>query len=199
MSTCNKTIEQHTKALADYLPNGRTFEAKHITDSNLHKLLRGFAGEFFNAQGYLCLLEQDYFPDATEFFLDEWEQALGIPDQCLSGGGTFEERRRDILVKLTALGVQTAEDFITLAQIYGIDIEIKNGNEASSFDYTFDINFFGDATDGRFTIVVVFPIPEGSFFIYDFPIIFGDRTQFILQCLFNRLKPANCRVIFVNE
>jgi len=192
----NPSVESHALSLAAYMPDGDLFEAKNISDSNFRQLLRGFAGELFTAQGYLITLEDEYFPDATNLFLDEWEQALGIPDECLSGSGTNDERRRDILVKLAALGVQTKEDFISLAEIFGVTITILTGDEAGSFTMSFPLIFFNTPSDSRYTIIVNFPLPTGGFFIYNFPINFGDATQSILRCLFRRLKPANCQVIF---
>lgn len=194
----NKTRQEHTQALANYLPNGYMFEAKNIKDSNFRQLLRGIAGELFTAQGYLVTLEQEYFPETTNLFLSEWESALGIPDSCFDGQGTNDDRRRDILVKLAASGVQTAEDFTDLAALFGVPILVTPGIEAASFPISFPIIFFNTPSDSRYTIVIDFPLPTGGFFIYNFPITFGDATQNILRCIFQKLRPANCQIIFRN-
>jgi len=192
----NPDLERHTRALADYMPNGPLFEAKNIQDSNFRQLLKGIAGELFTAQGYLITLEEEYFPDATNLFIDEWLKALQIPDGCLLGTGTNDEKRRDILVKLSSLGVQTKKDFEELAAIFGVTITIVTGDEAASFPMSFPLIFFNTPADSRYTIIVNFPLPTGGFFIYNFPIVFGDKSQSILTCLFRRLRPANCQVIF---
>ena len=189
-------IEEHANALADYMPNGRLFEAKKINNSNFRQLLRGIANELFTAEGYLISLNNEYLPDQTVLFIDEWESALGIPDSCFSGSGTITERRRDILVKLASLGVQTADDFIELGVIFGIDVTIQTGSEVASFPMSFPLIFFNTPSDSRFTIIIDFPLPSGGFFIYNFPIIFGEASQFILKCLFRKLAPANCQVNF---
>ena len=182
------THEDHTNALADYLPGGKLFAAKNIKDSNFRQLLRGIAGEMFNAQGYITTLNQEYLPDETNLFLNEWEQALGIPDDCFSGSGTNDERRRDILVKLTALGVQTVADFEQLAVVFGITVTVTPGIDS---DYV-----FANDTDARYSIVIDFTEQVGGSFTYDFPIIFGDTTDFILKCLYQKVDPANCQTIF---
>ncbi|MCK5127652.1 MAG: DUF2313 domain-containing protein [candidate division Zixibacteria bacterium] len=192
------SLEDHTSALADYLPNGRLFEAKGISDSNFRQLLRGLSGELFNAQGYLKTLDEEYIPDLTNLFLDEWEQALGIPDECFSGTGSNDDRRRGILVKLAALGVQTAQEFEDLGELFGVDVNVSPGIEAASFALSFPIIFSNSPADSRHIIVVDFPIPVGGFFIYNFPISFGESSQFILKCLFSKLRPANCKIIFRN-
>ena len=192
----NFNLNDHTQALADYLPNGKMFEAKNIDDSNFRQLLRGFAGELFTAQGYLTTLEKEYFPDLTTLFLSEWEQALGIPDGCFLGTGTTEERRRDILVKLSALGVQTAEDFVGLAAVFGVTVVVQSGSDVAPFPMSFPLLFVNSASDAAYILLVDFPAPIAVAFPYDFPVIFGDSTQVILKCLFRKLAPANCQVVF---
>ena len=192
----NPSLEEHTDALAAYMPNGPLFEAKNINDSNFRQLLRGLAGEIFTAQGYLTTLNDDYFPDQTTLFLEEWEAALGIPDSCFFGGGTLNERRQDILVKLASLGVQTEDDFIDLAALFGVTITITPGIDFLIFPLTFPWLFFSTTKEARFTIVVDFTVQGASKFPLTFPFIFGTSEIGILECLFNKLKPANCNTIF---
>ena len=190
-------IEDHADALADYMPNGRLFEAKKIGNSNYRQLLRGIASELFTAEGYLISLNDEYLPDQTVLFLDEWESALGIPDSCFSGAGTIIERRRDILVKLASLGVQTANDFEGLGDIFGVSVKVHPGISFSSvFPATFPFIFFNSAKEARFTIIVDFTVEEASKFTLTFPFTFGSGEIGVLECLFSKLKPANCDIIF---
>jgi uncharacterized protein YmfQ (DUF2313 family) len=192
----NPSFEAHVKSIADYMPNGKLFESKNIYSSNFHQLLRGIAGELFTAQGYLATLEDEYIPDATNLFLSEWESALGIPDSCFSGEGTNVNRRRDILVKLAASGIQTAEDFIALGELFGVAITVSSGVEVASFPISFPIIYFASPIDSRYTLAVNFPLPSSGFYIYSFPIVFGDESQSILRCLFSKLRPSNCQILF---
>lgn len=193
----NKSLNKHTNALADYLPNGRLFAAKRIKDSNFRQLLKGIAGEIFNAQGYIITLEDEYFPDLTTLFLEEWERALGIPDDCFSGVGTIIERRRDILVKLSALGVQTVSDFEQLALLFGKIVTVT-----PLIDELFPplpVPFNPSATtEGRFTVVVTGVDLVSGIPPYDVPFdLLRDAS--ILECLFNKQIPSNCNVIFRNS
>jgi len=180
------TLEDHTNAIAAYLPNGRTFEAKGIQGSNFRQLLTGIAGEFQRAQCYIQTLEDEFIPDLTTLFIDEWEQALGIPDLCFTGTGTDDERRRDILTKLSLLGVQTVEDFENVALVFGLTAEVLAGVDSAVV--------FPDITSARYTIVVNVTLPER--FIYTFPFTFGSNLLVFLQCIFDQVKPENCQVIF---
>lgn len=207
MTPVKYTLSEHADALAAYLPNGRTFEAKNTivwsTDktpvrigSNLRLLLEGIAGEFKRAHEYLLTLEEEYLPDQTVLFLDEWERAVGIPDSCFAGTGTDDERRRDILVKLASLGVQTVDDFIDLAALFGITVEVIPGYDEITFPLTFPVLMFDAEWEARYTIIVKFIEESPAVFPLTFPIIFGSGEIATLECLFNKVKPANCEIIF---
>jgi len=189
--------EDHADALADYMPNGRLFEAKKISNSNFRQLLKGIAGELFTAEGYLISLNNEYLPDQTVLFIEEWESALGIPDDCFSADGNVDERRANILTKLAALGVQTAKDFEDLALVFGKVVQITSLSEESfpPFDIPFIPTSFPDA---RFIIVVIGDDLLSSVPPYDVPfdLIVGES---ILECLFKKLKPANCGILFRNS
>jgi uncharacterized protein YmfQ (DUF2313 family) len=180
------SLNDHARALADYLPNGRTFEAKGIGGSNLFQLLEGLSGELKRTQEYISTLEDEFIPDQTTLFLSEWEKALGIPDACFTGTGTDEERRRDILTKLSLLGVQTIEDFENVASVFGATVEVLAGVDSAVV--------FPDITTARNTIVVNVTIPER--FVYTFPFTFGSNLLVFLECIFSQVKPENCQVIF---
>lgn len=190
------SVTEHARTLAAYLPNGKTFEGKNILGSNFHQLLRGLAGEMTVAEGYLLTLEKEYFPDETVLFLDEWERALGIPDDCFPGTGSIDERRIHILVKLTSLGVQTAQDFIDLAALFGITVSVEPASEHARFPYTFPILLLGVAS-AKYTILVTFTVTVANEFPLTFPFTFGDPIIAVLKCLYSKLKPANCELIFV--
>ena len=181
----NPPLVQHTQALADYLPNGKMFEAKNIKDSNFRDLLRGLAGEMFNAQGYLCTLENEYFPDLTTLFIVEWERALAIPDGCFLGPANpdgIQGRRRDVVVKLAALGVQTLLDFEALADTFGVDVNIQTGYDGGFFfPADFPMVFITSEVDSRYTVIVRF--------------INASPLQDLVQCLFEQLIPDNCQLI----
>jgi len=189
-------IDDHADALADYMPNGRLFEAKKIGDSNFRQLLRGIGSELFTSEGYLVSLGQEYLPDKTVLFIEEWESALGIPDDCFSVTGSTDERRKNILIKLASLGVQTANDFESLGDIFGVSVTVTSGIDFITFPLTFPWLLFSSTTESRFTIVIDFTVQGASEFPLTFPFIFGTSEIGILECLFNKLKPANCNIIF---
>lgn len=191
-----RDLEQYTDSLADYMPGGILFASKSIHDSNFRKLLTGMAGELFRANGYLKSYNDEIIPDQTVKFIEEWESALGIPDSCFKATGTIIERRRDVLVKLAALGVQTSDDFVALALTFGITVTINSGIREIAFPLVFPVIMFSTLKEGRFTIIVRFTDQSANRFPLVFPITFGSGEIVILECLFTKLKPANCDIIF---
>jgi uncharacterized protein YmfQ (DUF2313 family) len=188
--------EEHTRSLSAYLPNGKTFEGKNIADSNLNQLLRGLATELRTSEGYLITLEREYFPDNTTLYVVEWERALQIPDDCFPGNGTISVRRMHVLVKLASLGVQTADDFIDLALLFGKVVEVFPLSTEAFPPYPVPFTPVS-LPEGRFTIVVAGGDIATSVPPYDVPF---DLTggESVMECLFKKLKPENCELIFRN-
>lgn len=176
-------LDQHSKTLSDYLPGGKLWAAKNLFNSKMYQFIRGLSSEHVRAEEYLRELQKEFIPDETLNFVEDWEKALGIPDDCFSGTGDLEIRRRDVLIKLASLGVQTAEDFQNIAALFGVTATVVPGEDATP-----------TPLNPKFTIVVEFISPTG--FPFTFPIVFGSSVISVVECLFNKLKPANCVVIF---
>lgn len=181
-----RDLEQYTNSLADYLPGGILFASKSVSNSNFRKLLRGMAGELFRANGLLKEYSEEIIPDQTVKFIAEWESAVGIPDDCFKVSGTIDNRRKQVLTKLASLGVQTIADFENVALIFGVTATVLAGSESGIV--------FASNKVARFTIVINLTLPER--FTYTFPLTFGDDLTVLLECLFKKLKPANCQVLF---
>lgn len=189
-------LEKQTDSLAAYLPNGPLFISKFVNNTNMRNLLKGLSHELGRSENYFKVIQKEIIPDLTVQFLPEWERVVGIPDDCFDGQGTDDVRRRDILAKLASLGVQTAKDFEDVALLFGIVANVMSGIESNEvFPLTFPFSFPLTEEEARFTIVIEYT-PAFDIFPYIFPFTLGDDSVDILQCLFNKLKPANCQVLF---
>jgi uncharacterized protein YmfQ (DUF2313 family) len=187
-------LDTEATLAAAYLPPGLAFASKLNSASNLSKLFRGFGRTFLTVRNDVDALEEHLPPDRTVKFLEEWERDLEIPDQCIPLFETADERRAMILLKLTAMNIQTNADFVALAAAFGITVTVEGG--IVSFNDG-NPHAFSDETEARYTIVITFVVDLPESFPYTFPITFGNETLGILQCLFTKLKPANCQVLFV--
>lgn len=101
-----------------------------------------------------------------------------------------------MIVKLNA-AVQTAIDFEELAEVFGFIVNVRPGKDVSGFPFTFPIDFLGSATEAKFTIVVEVTNIIGEGFPFTFPITFGEPTLDIMKCFFEKLKPANAQILFI--
>ena len=214
------SLDRQTEILANYLPDGRAFGGKRIAGSVSRLLLEGLAQERLRSSNLVTEFRDEILPDETTLFIEEWESAVGIPDDCfLTTTGTIVERRRNVLAKLVSLGVQTAADFVALAALFGITAVVKGGSVHGVFPYEFPMIFFPDARTAFHTIIVnftgsfsnvfpyTFPItfpdidlvePPLNTFPYTFPITFQSQELALVECLFRKVKPAHVDVLFVN-
>jgi len=187
-------LSEETDLLGGYLPSGPVFASKMNTDSNTFKLIKAFAKSFSRLSSTQELLQEEVMPDRTNLFLDEWERAVGIPDDCFAVGDTNESRRHFILMKLAHMGIQTNLDFVNLAaEVFGLVVEVESGHISWGLG---NPHFFGSEKESRFTIVITFQNSSEAF-PYTFPLPFGSGETAILECLYTKLKPANCNVLFL--
>lgn len=191
-----KTQEEQAQTIANHMPSGRAFGAKNISGTNIRKFLLGLAKELIRVDWFIEKFRDDVLPDTTEFYLDEWESAVNIPDCCLDGSGDKDTRRRDIIGKLARMGIQTQSDFQELAAYFGVTIQIESGSVHGAFPFTFPIEFYDDERAAHHTIIITFSLPETERFPYEFPISFGNPEIVMLECIFNELKPANVNIIY---
>lgn len=191
-------LRRQTEVLAGYLPQGRAFGAKMIPGTVTRDLLEGLAQELIRSTDLVRTFRDEILSDDTVLLLPDWERALGIPDDCFTGTGTTEERRRDVLAKLASLGVQTAADFVKLAALFGVTAVIVAGSVHGVFPYTFPMVFFPDDRAARHTILVDLSAPTFEAFTYTFPLTLGSPVQGIVECLFRKVKPANVDLLFMD-
>lgn len=189
--------EEHAMSLSHFMPNGRIFAKKWVSGSILFKYIMGLACELFRIEEQMNLISFEHDINVTTQFIDEWESAVGIPDACLSGTGPLENRRRDVLVKLAMMNVTTAQDFIDLANEFGVVVTITPGAIPGAFPMVFPLVFFPTGKTARFTMIVDFTTTL-EVFPLTFPIPFGDGAIGIVKCLFNRIRPANVQLLYTS-
>ena len=57
---------------------------------------------------------EDILPDSTVGLLERWETIVGLPDPCMPTASDEDSRRRNVVGKLAAVGIQTKEDAAAL-------------------------------------------------------------------------------------
>ncbi len=190
-----RTIAQYTQSLANYLPGGTLFEAKNVSDSNLRDLLRGLSFTLFDTNGFIKDFTDDMSPLITRKFLDEWESAVQLPDDCFIADVdtlTLEERRINIIAKLSYMACQTGTSMEELLDWLGFTTAIVYPGIDDPTGQTSGLN----DTEKRFTIVVDTMISNQGVFPFTFPLLFGNPAAILLECVMQKVKPSNCQVLF---
>ena len=86
----------------------------------------------------------EIFPCTTLQLIPEWEETLGIPDECTGPLGTTQEIQQALCLKFSARGGQSKAYFISLAEQLGYEITIT---EFAPFRV--GINRIGDPLSGE--------------------------------------------------
>lgn len=196
------SIDEQAMLLAHHLPIGRVWQKGFDPTSNLGMFLRGLAVEFYRVQVLTNRVSVEMDIDKANSLLIEWEKSLGLPDSCFSTDVSTERRRLQIEQKLSRFGgVQTKEDFIRVAAVFGYSIDVYPGLSVGGFPLQFPIVFFSSTLEASHTIFIVIMggTSGDSFFPLPFPLPFSSGASTFLQCIFSKLAPANCNVVVINE
>lgn len=193
-----KTKDQQTNSFAQYLPDGPLYEGKYIEEANLRKLIFGLSCELFRIEDMMGLISCDHDITQTTEFISQWKSAVGIPDECFPCEGTLEEQRNQVLLKFANMNAQTNDDFIRIAEVLGFEgITITPLQEQAYPCYSLPV-YPTASPESRFVAVVKGEGIETGFPCYGVPSDVICGLQDVLQCVLNKLKPANVRLLFTD-
>jgi len=173
------------RALKKFLPGGPLWCL--TPDSVLSKLFHGLGDELARVeQRGLALIEETDPRTATET-LDEWERALGLPDEdVLTIPVTTAERRTAVIQKLLRTGGQSPSYFISLALACGWVVYVTD-------DYGLTV-----ARVGRFRCGDRL-YGAGWAFVWRVDVdysVTGALSSGELERVLNRVKPAHTLIVF---
>lgn len=194
-----QTIESQANLTARHLPVGRVWDRAFESESNIYRLMLGLSYEFFRLELLSKILDNEINIRQTLDLISTWERSVGIPDCCFCIDETDEVRREQILQKFSNLGgVQTAEDFERVAALFGYDVTVKPAVELAGIPLPVPFEVYSDTKSVKHTIVVetTEELSQAQQIPYTVPFVLEDRIPFFLECIFERLAPANVDVIF---
>ena len=150
------SAEIHTQILQALLPQGRIWPRD--AEATLSKLLATWALELARVDARADDLMDEVDPSTTLELLSDFERVCGLPDKCSFGDETLEQRRGEVLAKLTSRGGQTPAYFIGLAAQLGYTVEIEEfrpfraGSRAGERAYATDLGpcLAGECAPGEF-------------------------------------------------
>jgi uncharacterized protein YmfQ (DUF2313 family) len=150
--------------------------------TTLRKMWMAIADEFSRLYGRIDQLLRESHPSTVDEMLEEWEKEFALPDPCVTLEQSEEDRRGSIASRFSAVGGATKGYFINVAANLGVDINITE-------EQPFEIgrNGMGDAIGGL-TAAFMWTVTA------------SDETTAVqrqmLECIFNRIKPAHTTVRF---
>jgi uncharacterized protein YmfQ (DUF2313 family) len=193
----DRTQDEQTNILAQYLRNDILHAIKNLEGSNLRKLLQGLAEGFRDFNNTLNVLVREGDLTQANALIEEWELAFGIPDDCLNPSGTIEDRRKNLLIKLAGLQGDLIDQFNYVLDLLGYNgsVTVSTAFDEVTYPLTYPFVYFNEEELG-FTIVVYLP-PElaPSSYPLTYPIQYNSIIE-QLQCIFRKLAPANVALFF---
>jgi hypothetical protein len=192
-----KQQDEHATIINGFLPNARAFASKTYKESNLYKFILGIAKSFKDVDDLFAKDWQNLNILTIEdiSYIELWESSLGIPDLVFKQTEELpiEKRKQQIITKLTSLGAMTKEDMLYLANLLGLEVQIKTGTEIAYPPYDVPFTPVGE---GEKFILSIFSkdFSEAGYPPYDVPFT-PTGTEKLLIDLFKSIKPANTLLI----
>lgn len=137
MPAGSRSETDYLSALQAKLPQGRAWPWDPA--ALFTALLDGFAKSYAIVDQKQTDLLIDAFPKTTVELLPEWESSLGLPDPCVGLQPTLEQRRTQVIARLTSLGGQSIPYLTAFAAALGFTVTITE-----YADFRAGINHAGD-------------------------------------------------------
>lgn len=202
-------------ALQRHIPLGPAWLAFRVPGKVAYLLGKALARAFDDAWQALAKLPAELDPRTTTELITEWETAVDLPDICLPAASTLQQRRDQVMLRLSKKRWSTAQDWKDLALLFGLTVTITPGwyvqrralfgDYSEGFaDFEFPLNFDNFPKLGRFRVYIDFldedfdgfEYGEGDHTGFPIPFLSGDARTDAFMCMINRVKPANVVVIW---
>jgi len=191
-----KTQKEAGQILADHMPQGRAFGKKCEDGSVMSGLIKGLASDFMAVQEMIFELASEFDIKLTTELLPDWEESVGIPDDCIFQFTTLEQRRDRVIQRLRKVPIVTIEELQAFVDSFfpNENIILHPGSELFTFEYDLEFTFLGDINE-KFIIVAEVPV-TGDGFEYTFEFEFsGGPDTYLLECLLRKVLPGNVMLI----
>lgn len=196
MNIEKRTQQEQARILANYLRSDKLHDAKNNKDSVLFKILMGLAIGWIDFRDNSQLIVDNYNIYNSLQLLEEWEQAVGIPDDVFNIANDVETRRRNILLKISGSKAETSLQFENIGKILGFDIKCETGYQYCRFPLRFPIIFTKKENLPFLIVITIDKKYQPKTFPFTFPIEFKSDIAIILKLFFDKIKPANTKLIF---
>ncbi len=189
------TQDDYAQGLNGLLPQGEVWAIE--AGSVLAAVMRALAAEMSRLDARAAQLLAETDPATTTELLGDWERVVGLPDPCVTLGQTVAERRAALEGRLTSVGGQSKLFFVQLAARLGYAVTVDEFASAGAATSA-GISFTGDGWAHTWRVNVpatvgITPFRVGSGAVGE-PLRAWSNE--VLECQFNRLKPAHTNLLF---
>jgi len=191
-----RTNEEQAEVLSSYLPANDLFGKKNDLTSNLGKFLLGLSPEFRRVREVIRTIRNEYFPETTTNFIENWERQLNIPDDCIDVSADIEERRKNVMLKLNGVNISTNKEIENMLAAAGIEAKVQNALDICTLPLTLPFILVSQQ-EMPFTIIITLDSslePQG--FPLTLPFTLSSQAPSNIQCLLRKYIPAHCQVYF---
>lgn len=189
------TAADYTAMLRRLLPRGIIWTA--APGANLTRILAAFAEELARLEGDAERLLRELDPQQTLEALEDWEDELGLPDECSQSDAGVAARRDAVVKKLQCGGFMNEAYYVELARSLGYEDAVVSKVR----EFRVGVSRMGDRlNDILFHHVFFVSVPSGgqirAFRTGESGM--GERLRTwgddSLECILNRQKPAHSKV-----
>ncbi|KWK75794.1 YmfQ family protein [Burkholderia ubonensis] len=195
MPAPNLTSADYLRAFQALMPRGRVWPTD--SDAEQTQVFAGLTQIYARNTERANQLLVDAFPGTTYELLPEWEATLGLPDPCAGPAPTIQQRRNQVIARLSNSGGQSIAYFINFAAQLGYTVTIKQFTQARAGMLRagdpccgYDWNFAWKITAPLNTIVRAV---AGAMAAGDPLAAWGNN---VLECEFRAVMPAHTIPIF---
>jgi len=170
-------------------------------DKIIGRILLAFAAELEKFEDRVTALKRESIPGLSRELLPEWEENLGLPDQCSPLAQSLEERAQVAHAKYTGNYYgQSTQFFIDYAASLGADISVKEFTGIGSA-FRVDVNRVDrmpgtESPTDRIYGSRLWSIGSKFKWVVTILNISGDVSEEQIQCRIRQLAPAHTEVTF---
>ncbi|MEC5321137.1 putative phage tail protein [Brenneria populi subsp. brevivirga] len=123
------SADEYQTAIRSLMPRGKVWRSD--SDYVQMKVFLALAYAYEQSDTDALAMLEGAFPSTATILLKEWEETLGLPDDCsISEQDSYDKRQSSVVQKLIASGGQTIDYFISLAESLGYEITITEYRQA---------------------------------------------------------------------
>lgn len=205
-------LERYKQLLIKLLPKGRLW--KPAEQPVFSKVLESAAQELCRVDDRVKQMFLEIDPRATDESLDQWEGVLGLPDECTPDDLDINERKTQILQKLTNIGGLSKTFYEFIGDQFGFEIFVNNevnflagraraGDKLTNY---FNRHFVAGSLAGdlleevgwRFYYNVDMPVEASEHFVAGSKAgdLLRSFSNELIECTMIKLKPAHAMPFF---